>query len=83
MAKSPVPRLFTPRFAPERLVRKPVKGLRCKLRTALRAAGFAEKFTTVHMRSPDSLLVIVKGEGEVPTLPFNQFEGRPVRVARK
>lgn len=66
--------------APERRIRKPVKGLRQRLRVALRAAGVTAKFRTDHGRKfmgygKDFLIVIAKVNIR---LPFQSFDGRPV-----
>jgi len=54
--------------------RNPTKGLRQKLRTALREGGVMVKFST-EIHRDGRLLVISK----TPiTLPFDEFEGRKV-----
>lgn len=61
----------------EERVRKPVKGLRLKLRTALRKAGVKCKFKTAHLRSfageTTACLCITSTEPFIP--PFATFEG--------
>jgi len=59
-------------------VRTPVKGLRQRLRVAVRAAGVMEKFRTDHTRK-NLLLIMSK---EAISLPFTTFEGHEVRVVR-
>jgi hypothetical protein len=66
--------------APERRIRKPVKGLRQRLRVALRASGVTAKFRTDHGRrfmgyGKDFLIVITKAYFK---LPFESFDGKPV-----
>lgn len=62
----------------EQRVRTPVKGLRQRLRVALRAAGVRGRFRTDHMRRHEShhicgsLLVLSKKH---IVLPFHTFEG--------
>lgn len=72
-------------FAPrEQRVRTPVKGLRQRLRVALKAAGVTQKFRTDHGRNfegrfpgkgGDFLIVLSK---EYFKLPFGTFDGLPV-----
>jgi hypothetical protein len=65
----------------ESRVRTPVKGLRQRLRIALRAAGVTAKFRTDHVRRHEphltngSLIVMSK---EAIALPFHTFEGYTV-----
>lgn len=68
----------------ERRVRTPVKGLRQRLRIALRAAGVQQKFRTDHGRSFEGrfygkaggfLIVMSK---EYIKLPFETFDEFPV-----
>ena len=73
--------------AVEDRVRTPVRGLRQRLRIALRAAGFKSKFRTDHLRhSPeahiqgDALVVMVE---KYEQLPFHEFEGRLVWLHTK
>lgn len=63
-------------FEVETRARKPIKGLRVKLRTALRAAGVKDKFRTDLLRS-GVLAVISKAK---ITLPFEEFEGHKVKL---
>lgn len=60
----------------ERRARNPTKGLRLRLRTALRAAGVTGKFRTDERRGGS---LVVLGHNELITLPFTEFEGYPVR----
>lgn len=62
--------------AREDRARDPVRGLRQRLRVALRAAGVTAKFRTDHLRTGD--LVVMAHEPL--TLPFSQFEGRTVKI---
>lgn len=71
-------------------VRQPVRGLRQRLRVALRAAGFMAKFRTDHARN-GTLLVMIRAQqgpdgvlvpGPVMPLPLCEFEGHPVKLAR-
>ena len=55
-------------------VRTPVKGLRQRLRVALKAAGVTQKFRTDHLRK-DVLVVMSKKRIK---LPFDVFEGMPL-----
>lgn len=57
----------------ETFVRTPIKGLRLKLRTALRAAGVTGKFGTDVMRN-GSLRV----KGNVSDTTMTEFDGRRV-----
>lgn len=66
-------------FAREDRVRTPVKGLRTRLRTALRAAGYEGKFRTDHLRN-GTLVVIMK---EPVPLPFTTFDDHEVKLMRK
>lgn len=65
-------------------VRTPIKGKRQRLRIALKAAGVTDKYETAHMRSRalegDYILVMSR---TIEKLPFTEFEGHPVRLARK
>lgn len=62
--------------AREDRVRDPIRGLRQRLRVALRDAGVTAKFRTDHLRTGD-LIVMVR---EPFKLPFSQFEGRTVKI---
>ena len=55
--------------------RTPSKGIRVRLRTALRNAGIVDKFRTDEARD-GTLLIIVNNP---ITLPFVEFEGRTIR----
>lgn len=57
-------------------IRKPIQGLRQKLRTKLRACGYQGKFRT-DIRRDGAMLVMGK---ELAKLPFEEFEGRKVIV---
>jgi len=56
--------------------RTPVKGLRARLRTALRAAGIVEKFRTDLHRN-GTLYIISK---HTIQLPFDTFEEYPLKL---
>lgn len=56
-------------------VRTPVSGLRQKLRVALKSSGVTAKFRTDHTRRGE-LMVLSK---KAIKLPFDAFEGLPVR----
>ena len=57
-------------------IRKPIQGLRQKLRTKLRACGYQGKFRT-DIRRDGAMLVMGK---ELAKLPFDEFEGRKVVI---
>lgn len=64
----------------EQRIRTPVKGLRQRLRVALRTAGVTAKFRTDHGRSfmgygGPFLIVMTK---EYFKIPIDKFEGMPV-----
>jgi hypothetical protein len=58
----------------ERRARKPTKGLRCKLRMAIKRSGVTTKFSTDELRD-GTLLVKSK---ELFHIPFSYFDGRKV-----
>lgn len=71
-------REYTPRSnepSIERRARNPKKGLRARLRKALRDAGVMEKFRTDERRN-GSLVVL---SNQVIALPFTEFEKYRVR----
>ncbi len=53
----------------------PTKGLRLKLRTALRAAGVTGKFRTDEIRGKPTTLVVI---GDVSDTSLQDFEGHQV-----
>lgn len=59
-------------------VRSPVKGLRQRLRIALKAAGVTSKFRTDHLR--DGSLIVKSVDAIV--LPFKTFEGLSVHFSK-
>lgn len=72
-------------FSRERRVRDPVKGLRQRLRVALRQAGVVGKFRTDHLRknrhwdAPGGELLVITKDPSVH-VPFSTFEGLPVSL---
>lgn len=60
--------------------RTPVKGLRQRLRAALKAAGAVGKFSTDLIRNGS---LIVRSEDIWNEHPINEFEGRIVIYARR
>lgn len=60
-------------------IRTPIKGLRQKLRNAVRSAGIIEKFATEVLR--DGRMAVIS-EKEF-TIPFQEFEGRKVIFIKK
>lgn len=69
-------------YSVEDRVRTPVKGLRVKLRTALRAAGVVGKFRTDHLRSHGQGETLVVLSNPMMVLPFDTFQGIKV-IARR
>lgn len=63
-------------FSREDRIRTPIKGLRAKLRIALKANGVTAKFRTDHLRN-GTLLVISK---EDIILPFDEFNGYKLKT---
>lgn len=57
----------------------PTKGIRVRLRTAIKAAGITQKFRTDEKR--DLTLVVISKENLF--LPFHSFEGRNVRFVHR
>ena len=56
-------------------IHTPIKGLRVRLRMALKAAGITQKFKTTHNRAK----VLVVSSSSIISLPFTEFEGYPVQ----
>jgi len=63
-------------YSIERRARTPTKGLRCKLRMAIKRSGITAKFSTDELRN-GTLLVKSK---ELIRIPFSHFEGRKVNL---
>lgn len=60
-------------------IRTPIKGLRQKLRNAVRTAGITEKFSTEVLR--DGRIAVISEKNIV--IPFQEFEGRKVVFVKK
>ena len=65
-------------FPRETRARTPIRGLRTKLRIALKQSGINDKFRTDHLRN-NTLVVISKNDIK---LPFTEFEGYVVKVIK-
>lgn len=70
--------MMRPRLYPETFVRQPTKGLRLRLRTALRAMGVTGKFGTDELRGKT-----LRVKGDVSDKPISEFEGHQVVYQQK